>query len=53
MWQLCVSQGFVSSMSTEPAMTFKYPLEISRDLLSMTHQFSQQAMESQGVGLVR
>ncbi|KAF2192543.1 hypothetical protein K469DRAFT_553174 [Zopfia rhizophila CBS 207.26] len=51
-WQLCVSQGFVSSMTTESAMSFKYPIEISRDLLSMTHQFSQQAMEVHGVGLI-
>jgi ribosomal protein L37AE/L43A len=51
-WQLCVSQGLVSSVSTDSAMTFKYPIEISRDLLSMTHQFSQQAMEVHGVGLV-
>ncbi|OCL15431.1 hypothetical protein AOQ84DRAFT_278960, partial [Glonium stellatum] len=51
-WQLCVSHGFVSSMATDNAMTFKYPIEISRDLLSMTRQFSQQAMEVHGVGLI-
>ena len=51
-WQLCVSHGFVSSMATDNAMTFEYPIEISRDLLSTTRQFSQQAMEVHGVGLV-
>jgi hypothetical protein len=51
-WQICVSQGLVSSVATDSAMTFKYPIEISRDLLSMTQQFSQQAMEVHGVGLV-
>jgi hypothetical protein len=51
-WQLCVSQGLVSSVAADSAMTFKYPIEISKDLLSMTHQFSQQAMEVHGVGLV-
>lgn len=51
-WQLCVSQGLVSSVAADAAMTFKYPIEISRDLLSLTHQFSQQAMEAHGVGLV-
>ncbi|KAF2477284.1 uncharacterized protein BDR25DRAFT_45191 [Lindgomyces ingoldianus] len=51
-WQLCVSQGLVSSMTSDTAMTFKYPIEISRDLLSMMHQFSQQAMEVHGVGLI-
>lgn len=51
-WQLCVSQGLVSSVTADTAMTFKYPIEISRDLLSLTHQFSQQAMEAHGVGLI-
>ncbi|KAF2109239.1 hypothetical protein BDV96DRAFT_242575 [Lophiotrema nucula] len=51
-WQLCVSQGMVSSVATDSAMTFKYPIEVSRDLLSMIHQFSQQAMEVHGVGLI-
>ena len=51
-WQLCVSQGLVSSVAADTGMTFKYPIEISRDLLSLTHQFSQQAMEAHGVGLV-
>jgi hypothetical protein len=51
-WQLCVSQGLVSSVAANSAMTFKYPIEIARDLLSMTQQFSQHAMEVLGVGLV-
>lgn len=51
-WQLCVSQGLVSSVTNENILTFKYPIEISRDLLTMTHQFSQQTMEVHGVGLV-
>ncbi|KAF2501119.1 hypothetical protein BU16DRAFT_438422, partial [Lophium mytilinum] len=51
-WQLCVSQGFVSSLATDPGMTFKYPIEISNDLLSMTQHISQQAMEVHGVGLI-
>lgn len=52
LWQLCVSQGLVSSVAADNTLTFKYPIEISRDLLSMTHQFSQGAMEVHGVGLV-
>ena len=51
-WQLCVGQGLVSGVSNESSLTFKYPIEISRDLLSMTPQFSQQAMEVHGAGLV-
>jgi len=51
-WQLSVSQGLVSSVTNDPPLTFKYPIEISRDLLTISHQFSQQAMEVHGVGLV-
>lgn len=51
-WQLCVCQGLVSSVTSENILTFKYPIEISRDLLTMTHQFSQQTMEVHGVGLI-
>lgn len=51
-WQLCVGHGLVSSVSNDTPLTFKYPIEISRDLLSMTHQFSHAAMEVHGAGLV-
>lgn len=51
-WQLCVGQGLVSSVTSDSPLTFKFPIEISRDLLTMTHQFSQQAMEVHGAGLV-
>jgi hypothetical protein len=51
-WQLSVGQGLVSSVTNDHCMTFKYPIEISRDLLSMTHQFSQQTMEVYGPELV-
>ncbi|KAA8614530.1 C6 zinc finger domain containing protein [Pyrenophora tritici-repentis] len=51
-WQLSVSQGLVSSVTNDPPLTFKYPIEISRDLLTTSHQFSQQAMEVHGVGLI-
>ncbi|KAF3031305.1 hypothetical protein E8E12_001287 [Didymella heteroderae] len=50
-WQLCVNQGALSSVSQDTSMTFKFPIQISRDLLTMTHQFSQPAMEVHGVGL--
>lgn len=51
-WQLCVGQGLVSSVSNDAPLTFKFPIEIARDLLSMTHQFSHPAMEVHGAGLV-
>lgn len=51
-WQLSVCQGLVSSVSNDVPLTFKYPIEIARDLLTISHQFSQQSMEIHGVGLV-
>lgn len=51
-WQLSIQNGCLSSNSDDPSMTFQYPVEISRDLVSMTSQFSQQSMEVHGVGLV-
>lgn len=51
-WQLSISQGFLSSAASENAMSFRYPIEISRDMISAMHQFSQQAMEVHGIGLV-
>lgn len=33
-------------------MTFQYPVDISRDLIGMTSQFSQQSMEVHGIGLI-
>ena len=52
-WQLSIQNGFLSSGTGDPSMTFQYPVEISRDLISMTAQFSHQSMEVHGIGLVR
>ncbi|UPX13701.1 uncharacterized protein EKO05_0004200 [Ascochyta rabiei] len=51
-WQLCVCQGLVSSVSQDTSMTFKFPIQISRDILTMTQQFSQTTMEVHGVGMI-
>lgn len=51
-WQLSIQNGCLSSNSDDPSMTFNYPVEIARDLVSMTSQFSQQSMEVHGIGLV-
>jgi hypothetical protein len=51
-WQLSVGQGLVNSVTNDHCMTFEYPIEISRGLLSMTDHFSQQAMEVHGPELV-
>jgi hypothetical protein len=51
-WQLSIQNGCLSSGSDDPSMTFQYPVEIARDLVSMTSQFSHHSMEVHGVGLV-
>lgn len=51
-WQLSMSNGFLSSASADSSMKFKYPLEIARDLVALTGQLSQQSMEVHGIGLV-
>lgn len=51
-WQLSISHGYLSSAASDNAMSFKFPIEISRDLVSTTSGFSQQSMEVHGIGLV-
>lgn len=51
-WQLSIQNGCLSSGHDDPSMTFQYPVEIARDLVTMTGQFSHQSMEVHGIGLV-
>ncbi|KAJ8604940.1 hypothetical protein MRB53_041616 [Persea americana] len=52
-WQLSISQRLLSFTAADEAMTFTYPIELSRELLANTIHFSQDAMEVHGVGLVK
>lgn len=51
-WQLSISHGFLSSTAADNAMSFTFPIEISRDLVTATSAFSQQSMEVHGIGLI-
>ncbi|KAI9880714.1 MAG: hypothetical protein M1830_000997 [Pleopsidium flavum] len=51
-WQLSITNGYLSSTSADVSMTFKYPIEISRDLVAVTGNLSQQSMEVHGIGLI-
>ena len=51
-WQLSISHGFLSSTASDNAMSFKFPIEVSRDLVSSTSAFSQHSMEVHGIGLI-
>lgn len=51
-WQLSITNGFLSSTSPDSSMTFTYPIEVAKDLVAVTSQLSQRSMEVHGVGLV-
>ncbi|KAK2777171.1 hypothetical protein FQN53_002340, partial [Emmonsiellopsis sp. PD_33] len=52
-WQLSTTLGFLSSNSVHECMTFRYPLQIARDLAVATWKLPQLSMEVHGMGLVR
>jgi hypothetical protein len=52
LWRLSLCQGLVNSDSNDDSLTFKHPIEIAGNLLAISDQFSRQAMEAQGTGLV-
>lgn len=52
-WQLSITNGFLSSTSPDSSTTFTYPIEIAKDLVAVTSQLSQRSMEVHGIGLVR
>lgn len=51
-WQLSITNGYLSSSSSDVAMTFTYPIEIARDLVRDVQGFSQHSMEVHGIGLI-
>ncbi|KIW08889.1 uncharacterized protein PV09_00811 [Verruconis gallopava] len=51
-WQLAISHGFISSMASDNTLSFRFPIEISRELVEMAANFSQHAMEVHGSGIV-
>lgn len=50
--QLSISHKLLSSNSSDESMTFKFPLELSRQLAEQASHFSQRSMEVHGIGLV-
>ncbi|KAK2799722.1 hypothetical protein FQN50_008370 [Emmonsiellopsis sp. PD_5] len=51
-WQLSTTLGFLSSNSVHECMTFRYPLQIARDLAVATWKLPQLSMEVHGMGLI-
>ena len=50
-WQLSIANDYLSPTSTDPCMTFRYPIEVAKDLVTITTRFSQDSMEVHGFGL--
>ncbi|RMD40275.1 hypothetical protein DV735_g4852, partial [Chaetothyriales sp. CBS 134920] len=51
-WQLSIMSGKLSSTSTNSALTFKYPIEIARDLQSDLRKMDLPSLEVHGIGLI-
>jgi Fungal Zn(2)-Cys(6) binuclear cluster domain/Fungal specific transcription factor domain len=51
-WQLSIANNALSSNSQNTAMTFKYPIEVAKDLVNDISRLSLASMEVHGVGLV-
>jgi hypothetical protein len=51
-WQLCVSKGLLSSISTNESMSFHYPVDIARDTVLISRMLPAKAFEANGVGIL-
>ena len=51
-WQLSITSGHLSSSSNDSSMTFRYPIEVAKDLIQDISKMSLDAMEVHGVGLI-
>lgn len=51
-WKLCVTRACTDTEARSDLLFGASPIEISEELLSMTHYFPQQAMNTLGVALV-
>jgi len=51
-WQLCTTLGFLSSASSlHDCLTFRYPIQVARDLAVITWKLPLQSMQVHGMGL--
>ncbi|KAF8854827.1 hypothetical protein BDZ45DRAFT_539264, partial [Acephala macrosclerotiorum] len=51
-WQLCVSNGLLSSASTNESMSFNYPVTIARDVVLVSRLLPPKAFEANGIGIL-
>ncbi|KIX09002.1 uncharacterized protein Z518_00080 [Rhinocladiella mackenziei CBS 650.93] len=51
-WQLSITNGGLSSSSSDSSGTFKYPIDVARDLIKDVEKLSLDSVEVHGIGLV-
>ncbi|EXJ91572.1 hypothetical protein A1O3_00120 [Capronia epimyces CBS 606.96] len=51
-WQLSIASGRLSSSSPDPSLTFKFPVQVARDLIQDVRHISLNSMEVHGIGLI-
>ncbi|EXJ93539.1 hypothetical protein A1O1_01931 [Capronia coronata CBS 617.96] len=51
-WQLSITNGCLSSSSLDLSLTFKFPIQVARDLIQDVANISLDAMEVHGIGLI-
>jgi hypothetical protein len=51
-WQCALRKGLLSSSSTNPSMTFKYPLEIAASLINIISRIPKSSIMVHGLGIV-
>lgn len=52
-WQLSMSHRLLSSEAEDQALTLKFPVELSREMVTEAIHFPKEAMEVHGIGLVK
>jgi hypothetical protein len=51
-WQLCLSNGLLSSTSTTESMSFYYPVTIARHVILVSRLLPHEAYQANGVGIL-
>lgn len=51
-WQLSITHGYISTMAQDPALGFRFPIDVSRELVHISNDYPGSAMKAHGLGLV-
>jgi hypothetical protein len=51
-WQLSITNGYLSSTSSNASMTFRYPIDIAKDMMINVRELPLHALEVHGIGLI-